>query len=139
MSHLILIYMGCIPFTLLFLAHYLGLIHYVIIQKIIFCYSYAIVNFVCGYHWTLSFTVITNQTKNLSVLFSLLSVFIALFFGSSHQSIASALLAFIIIGQYVIDIKSDIAHSIPVVYKVARLVATVTIVSSLIFSIMLSE
>jgi hypothetical protein len=62
----------------------------------------------------------------------------AILFGASHESIASTLLAFIIIGQYVIDIKSDIAHSIPLLYKVGRLVATFTIVLSLIFGMMLS-
>ncbi|NBX72664.1 DUF3429 family protein [bacterium] len=139
MSHLILIYMGCLPFVLLCLAHYAAVIHPVVIQKIIFYYSYSILNFVCGYHWTLSLTVITHQAKNLSVLFSLSSVMIAMLFGSSQESIASVLLAFLIIGQYVIDIKSDIAHSIPVLYKVARLVATLTIVLSLIFSMMLSS
>jgi hypothetical protein len=139
MSHLILIYMGCLPFVLLCLAHYAAVIHPVVIQKIIFYYSYSILNFVCGYHWTLSLTVITHQAKNLSVLFSLSSVVIAMLFGSSQESIASVLLAFLIIGQYVIDIKSDIAHSIPVLYKVARLVATLTIVLSLIFSMMLSS
>jgi len=131
--------MGCLPFVLLCLAHYAAVIHPVVIQKIIFYYSYSILNFVCGYHWTLSLTVITHQAKNLSVLFSLSSVMIAMLFGSSQESIASVLLAFLIIGQYVIDIKSDIAHSIPVLYKVARLVATLTIVLSLIFSMMLSS
>ncbi|NBW58193.1 DUF3429 family protein, partial [bacterium] len=129
----------CLPFVLLCLAHYAAVIHPVVIQKIIFYYSYSILNFVCGYHWTLSLTVITHQAKNLSVLFSLSSVMIAMLFGSSQESIASVLLAFLIIGQYVIDIKSDIAHSIPVLYKVARLVATLTIVLSLIFSMMLSS
>jgi hypothetical protein len=133
MSNLLSIYLGSLPFFVVILTSYLNLASHHLIKIMTFYYSLAIFNFVCGYHWTLSITVITARARLYALVLSLLGLIPALLFHQGHQHMAILFLGILALAQFLIDLKSDISNSIPFSYKIARLFATSTLLTALLF------
>jgi hypothetical protein len=132
-NNLTSIYLGCLPFLALLLNHYLGYVAHPVLPVLCFYYSMAIFNFICGYHWSLSMTLISAQARIASLALSFLSVIPALFFYNKHHQIASFILITFVLGQLIVDTRSDISSSIPVSYRVARFIASSTLIVTLFF------
>ena len=130
MHNLKIIYLGALPYAFLIANSIFNWVDVNHLEDITFFYTHAIINFVCGYHWTLTFTAITNQARVASVIISLISVIFGLIFLQGRIFIAGLGLVFLAITQLILDFKSDIAGSIPMSYKIARLFASLLMIGA---------
>ena len=138
MNHLLSIYCNFIPFMIILIAKYFFHVHFVFIEELTFYYSMALFNFTCGYHWSLAVTSIEMKARMAAILFCFISVIPSFIFQQGNIKTAGLILIVLLILQLIIEARSDIEESMPLLYKVARFLLTllmmITIMSVLVLS-----
>ncbi len=127
MTHIIMLYLSTLPgviyglFSFVFNFHPDPLSFW---PKFFFLYHVNLLNWICGYHWTLSFETVQFYTKKMTVLLMLLSIWASITYLDGQLLLAQRLLAALYLIQLRCDFNADITYFISPYVKMARVVMT---------------
>jgi hypothetical protein len=128
-----MIYFSLIPYQIAIMS--VKLLGYKIslsMQTVLFYYSLNILNWICGYHWTLSMESMQSQTKWGCGLLMILTTWTAYTYAEGQREIAMYILIVLTAFQNYGDFRSDITYAISPHIKFARIMSTISIISFLL-------
>ena len=128
MIHVISVYLANIPLLGLWIVSFFGWKLTPLEAMISLCYITNIINWVAGYHWTLSMQTMERRIFFASIILSLLSLWS--FFMIFHQDYQGAryLLSALLSIQLYCDFHPEISYFVSPHMKIARILSTLFLV-----------
>ncbi|MBM4222775.1 MAG: hypothetical protein FJ161_03120 [Gammaproteobacteria bacterium] len=133
MTHVMMLYYATLPDLVLILLSFFGftLSLHRSISHLFFLFHVNVLNWICGYHWSLSFQSVQSQTKISTTIISLLSIWAMFAYLDGEINLAKGFLSALYVFQLYCDFQSDITYQIQPTVKIARITMTVVFIYSI--------
>ncbi len=128
MTNLQMIYYAISPYYIGIICSLLGVTIIPTVHVLLFFHSVNMLNWVCGYHWTLAMQSIQTQTRISSGLLTLMSLWATYTYIEGQQHIAQYLMSVLLVFQLYGDFRSDVTYIISPHVKLARIFSVIGIV-----------